>query len=109
MKRHVLKRSGERPLAFTGELLFSDATSPDRGHPNYSGSVGRWTEVKLYQTDKGKYVLGIARYTLHQGEEDSYRALVFDRAEDVVDYLEKNGPYWVVAPLSEKLGVVEEV
>lgn len=47
MERHVFRRSGERPLAFTGELFFSDATSPDRSHPNYSGSVAPWSLTGL--------------------------------------------------------------
>jgi hypothetical protein len=103
-----LKRTDQRTLSFSGELLWEDETSPDSAHPNYSGSPGRWTVARLYQTAKGKYVLQVIQYTAWQGERDIHEALVFNAPEEVVDWAEQNLPGWA-EDLAEVLEVEEEV
>lgn len=108
MERFVLKRTGQRPLAFQGERLFSGSTSPDRAHPDYSGSPSSWMEVEVYRTDKGKFVLSIGRFSTYNGYKERFRVLVFDSLEELVGYLEEEIPYWA-EKVSLQLGVVEEL
>lgn len=108
MERFVLKRTGQRPLAFHGKRLFSGSTSPDRTHPDYSGSPSNWMEVEVYRTQGGKFVLSIGRFSTYNGYKERFRVLVFDSLEELVGYLEEEIPYWA-EKVSLQLGVVEEL
>lgn len=108
MERIELKRTDKRPLAFTGELLFEESTSPDRASSRYSGITGRWSELRVYRTDKGQYVVHLIRYTAWEGERDIYEAEVLDTPEAVVSWVERNSPRWA-GEVAEALGVAEEV
>ncbi len=107
-KEFVLKRTGQRPLRFRGEEIWSWATSPDRAHPNYLGSTGRWQEIELYRTEGGKYVLWVANRTQWQGEEDVLSVEFFNDIEEVVSFLEDHYPG--AAPgLAEEMEIAEEI
>ncbi|MEN2983389.1 MAG: hypothetical protein ABDH20_13175 [Thermus sp.] len=108
MERIELQRTGKRPLAFTGKLLFEDSTSPNRASSRYSGATGHWSELRVYETDKGKYVVYLIRYTAWQGERDTYEAEVLDTPEAVISWVEANAPRWA-GEVAEVLGVAEEV
>lgn len=114
MKRYVVKRSGQTPLAFEGEVLASFATSFDRAHPDYSGRPGRAESVTVYRTKGGKYVVAVAHLTCWQGGHDHYDAQVFGSLSSALNYLafEADVPEWVVDEIIDQLGaeaVAEEV
>lgn len=105
----TLKRSGRRPLTFRGCELWSWRTSPDRAHPNYSGTPGRWTVLTLYQlADAATYVLHTQSLTNWTGERDVLHAYRFSTLEDVASWLERELP--AAAPsFAAQFGLVEEL
>ena len=100
----VLKRTGERPLIFEGELLAEASTSMDRAHPDWSGETGVNHTVQVWRTDKGQFVVALVCYTAWQGQRDSHQATVFDTLTEVADWLTDNAPDRVTDPLLEQLG-----
>lgn len=63
MKTYRIDRTGEIPLAFTGELV---------GQADGQWAAGReqsrWHDLRLYHTAGGQYVLHAEYHTLWQGE-----------------------------------------
>ena len=59
MESYVVRRDGEKDLRFTGELL-ADASS----HEHSGSNSNRWTEMTVYKTESGKYVVEIIGRTL---------------------------------------------
>lgn len=107
MERITLKRSNQRPIVFEGKLLASYETSPDRSRGNWSGSNGRWEEVKVYRSKSGRYILRRALLTQWEGENDRFEAVSFGSAEALVDYLEEESPR-AAGEIAQELGVGEE-
>lgn len=60
----VLTKSNASPDAFMGIELAS-------GDTKEKGDL-RWTQVKVYRTDKGEIVVGVAHKTCWRGEKKSY-------------------------------------
>lgn len=77
-----LDRTDKRPIAFNGCLL-ADSTTKDHNST-------RWSNVKLYETDKQKVVVGIEDVTCWQGERDFDRVDVFDTIEDAITHIEEH-------------------
>ena len=75
-----------RDLTFTGELMAEVATSPNSGFSSYSGSAGRWTELRLYRTKAGKLVAERISRTQWQGESDGHEAAVCDNEAAAVEF-----------------------
>ena len=100
----VLKRTGERPLAFEGELLAEASTSMDRAHPDWSGETGVSHTAQVWRTSEGEFVVALVRHTAWQGQRDRHEAVVFDTLEEVADWLTDNAPDRVTDPLLEQLG-----
>lgn len=73
MSEHTIRRDGDLPLQFTGELV-SEASSRER-------DAQRWYDLALYRTDGGRWVVGIVYRTRWQGEQDYYAAHVSDLPE----------------------------
>lgn len=67
METQLLKRTGDAPLAFVGELI-SEVSSKT---PNSS----RWHEIGIYRTAQGNWVLEIVYRTQWEGELDNHVAL----------------------------------
>lgn len=88
MQTYVVKRTGQAPLRFRGEVVATAESSPDRAHPYYSGSPGRWESVTIYRTAKGRYIAAIKYGTLWQGEVDTYDAAVFGTLAKAVEWLQ---------------------
>ena len=86
MEKFTLTRDGERDLTFTGETIASASSSPESARGDYSGSVGRWTELHLYRTKGGKYVCQSIGRTQWQGEHDRFKAAVCDDAAGVCEF-----------------------
>lgn len=87
--RFILERTGFRPVVFEGEELGRWETSPNNASPRYSGAPGRWTELYLYRTAKGRYVVHLVRHTAWDGEEDTAEVVVFDTPEEAVAWVEE--------------------
>ena len=86
MEQVVVYRDGERDIKFTGELIASVKSTPERQSSNYSGSTGRWSELRLYRTAKGKYVCAQNGFTQWQGESDRYSGAVCESIDQVVEF-----------------------
>ena len=108
MQEYEVKRDGARDLRFVGEELAQVQSSPHDCDANFSRSVGRWTELTLYQTKGGKYVAAERRFTLRTNEVDRFAAAVCDTGDDVVEYL---GTGWLAKWLYSEAGLdtAEEV
>lgn len=108
MKRITVQRSGQRPLRFHGELLAEHSESMNNASPDYSGSPGRATEIRVYHTQKGQYVFAVHHKTCWQGEDDSFAGTVFASAEGVLAHVEENASY-AADELADALGVAEDI
>lgn len=86
MKQYNLTRDGERDLRFTGRIL-ADVSS----HSYRGDSQNRWTELALYQTKAGKYVVQSVGRTIWEGENNRYSATVCDDTEKVIETLTIEG------------------
>lgn len=76
MQDFRVQRTGDRDLVFSGVLL-ADLSSRD-----HAGQT-RWTEIRVYRTDAGKYVTEqIGRSTV-RGEIDRRDVKVVDAATEV--------------------------
>lgn len=88
MPKHTVERDGERDLRFEGKLL---AGASDREHSGPRNT--RWTEIKIYKTAGGQYVVAIVGRTLWQDEFDTHDAIVCKTAGDVLAALSGDHGY----------------
>jgi hypothetical protein len=79
MEKIRVTRDGERDLSFNGVEL---ANVEDRILSN-GRDQNRWTEMHLFKTAAGKYVLARVRRTIWQGEEDHYSGSVFNKPDEL--------------------------
>lgn len=100
---HVVRADNAPDLKFHGKLISWARSSDNQAMgSSYSGSVGRWTELNLYQTKGGKYVCQCIGYTRWQGERDRYSAKVCDTVEEVREFF---GHRWLAKELYEGAGI----
>ncbi len=86
MQHVVVRRDGEKNLEFDGELIAEAESSANNASSDYSGDVGRWTELKLYRTKAGKFVASRVNHTQWQGERDSHEASACDNEAAVAEF-----------------------
>lgn len=86
MKKYRLKRDGEKDIQFKGELI-GEGSSQSHSGP----CSNRWTEIDIYRTEGGKYVVSIIGRTCWQGETDRFQAVICDTPADVVDAMRQDG------------------
>jgi len=98
MKEHTIKRDNAPDLKFTGEQIASVSSSPDTARSDYSGSTGRWTELRLYRTKGGKFICESIGRTQWQGEHDRHAAAVCETAEAVCEFF---GSSWLAKEMYE--------
>lgn len=79
MEEYRLIRDGARSLKFRGAVL-GEASSHDHSGPNQN----RWTEVAIYRTICGNYVVKILGRTRWQGESDRHSVTVCDSPAKVL-------------------------
>lgn len=94
METFTLQNDNAADIKFTGELIAS-VSSRDN-------DTTRWTELALYKTKGGKYVVSSVGVTKWQGERDRYAATAFGHEEEVVEHL---GYGWLAKELYEKAGI----
>lgn len=82
MKQYTIKRDGQRNLTFQGELI-----AEAHGRWQNGREQNRWTDLTLYKTAGGKYVLQNEYNTQWQGEANSDDAWVLATAQEVYDKL----------------------
>ena len=81
-KHFTVTRDGKKDLTFTGVLIGSGSDHEPQG-PNNS----RWSEIDIYRTDSGKYVVAQVYRTRWQREEGSRRAEVVGSPAEVLELL----------------------
>ena len=87
MADYTLPRTGDRPLAFRGELLAeSDGEVTDGQHNN------RYHALALYRTASGRLVAHVAYHTEWVGEQESSTVYVADTPADLADALKSHNP-----------------
>lgn len=102
-EQFCVSRDGESDIKFSGVLMSSVASSPDRSSgSSYSGSVGRWTMLKLYRTEAGKMICSRVENTQWQGERDSYAGAVCCNESEVCEFF---GYGWLAKELYEDAGI----
>lgn len=79
MERIVLERSGARRIAFEGRVL-ADVSGKREG-------LVKWTELRIYKTDTGRYLLARDRKSTLPGEEDIFEATACDTPDDLIRLL----------------------
>ena len=99
----TLRVDNKPDLRFEGECIGSASSSDNNASgSSYSGSTGRWTELKLYKTKGGRYVCHQIGYTRWQGERDLYKAKVCETTEEVIEFF---GHRWLAKELYENAGI----
>ena len=81
---YVVRRAGDAPLAFAGELV-AEASGA-------RGNAQRWHRIAVYRTDSGRWVLQIAWRTRWQGELDVIDAWIEDSPSAIVARLRAYDP-----------------
>ena len=99
-KEIKLIRSNQRALAFMGRSVAFATTRQNNSSD--------WTNVSVFETDKGVFVMGAALISRKQGAVDQYFTEIFQTAEEVVNHVEENFPE-VADEISHRLGVVERI
>jgi len=80
----TIERDGQPDLRFTGEKLAGTSNSPDRAAgTDWSGQTGRWTTLRLYRTEGGKYVCHRIEHTQWIGERAESFAEVCNNTDEV--------------------------
>jgi len=82
MKQYSIERDGKRNLTFQGDLLGTGG-----GYRNDCG--GRWTEIEIYRTKGGKFILSIVGRTQWQGESQRHAASIHETEAEVIAELEQ--------------------
>jgi len=100
MEEIIIERDGLKNLKFKGKEL---ASASGRWVANQKQD--RWTEIAVYETESGKYVVTRNHYTLWQGEENSYSAEVCETPEAVIAELVNDDPYteYTLSDLAKKV------
>jgi hypothetical protein len=75
-KEQLVTRDGKADLLFMGVLLASAAPT--------SAPKGTWQEYRIYHTNGDKHVFSKVTRHIHEGEQDTYEADVFDPAPSSV-------------------------
>lgn len=78
----TLQRDGKAPLRFKGTLL---AKADNRSHEG--DRQNRWTELTLYKTAGGKYVIRRTNRSQWSGESDRTQAEALATAPEVIEWL----------------------
>ena len=104
METITLDNDNAANLRFTGELVASTSSSANNASSYYSGSVGRWTELKLYKTAGGKFIAQSIGRTQWQGEHDRYKVAVCETEDEVIAFF---GHGWLAKSLYEEAGIVD--
>jgi hypothetical protein len=82
----IVVRDNEPDIKFVGVRIGSASTSPDSGHPDFSGSAGRWRVLRLFRTPSGKFICSRSDMTQWQGERDRDSGAVCETEAEVIKF-----------------------
>lgn len=85
MEKHTITRDGDKPIVFTGERIGEGST-----HSNQGSNEFRYTDVYIYRTKGGKYVVDVQHITRWQGEQSTSTAAALDTPDDVIAWLKED-------------------
>lgn len=88
-----LPRTGDVDLAFEGTLLADESSR--------AGDASRWTEVRIYSTDSGKFVTEMVGRSIRPGETDRPTVVVHHDTETIrsaIMHRAKHGPDQIGKP-----------
>ena len=86
--KYVVNRDGDKDLAFEGDIVAQVSS-----HSNFGCQQNRWTEIDIYRTRKGKYIVAIRGRTCWQGEINRHDAYVCEDEAAVIEALNQDGTY----------------
>lgn len=81
-EKYEISRDGQRPLRFTGTLIVQD-----NNQPSFGLNQNRWTDIALYRTKGGKFVIRVKQISQWANEKNSCRAAALDTAAEVIAWL----------------------
>lgn len=103
MELFVVEVDNGPDLRFFGEIRAKVRSYSDRARVGeYSGQVGRHSELTLYETAGGYLVCQLVERTCWPGESDSYDGKVCDTVEQVKEYF---GYGWLAKELYRDAGI----
>lgn len=79
-----LRRTGQRPLNFTGRELCSAMS--------YASGTPLWYEINLYQTHDDKFVVDVRMFSKSEDERDMHRAVEVGSIDAMFEWLENHDP-----------------
>ncbi len=103
MESFVVEIDNGPGLRFRGKIRANVRSYSDKARVGeYSGQVGRHSELSLYETAGGNFVCQLVERTCWQGESDSYDGKVCDTVEQVKEYF---GYGWLAKELYRDAGI----
>jgi len=82
----TLTRDGNRDLSFKGWEL-GTGSHGSGGNGDFACNWDRGTDVAIYRTEGGSFVISVKQWSRWQGEGDLHRAAICDDAESVLNWL----------------------
>ncbi|MEJ1399231.1 MAG: hypothetical protein RPU41_00635 [Candidatus Sedimenticola sp. (ex Thyasira tokunagai)] len=99
----VIRRDNAPDISFVGERIgYACSSDSDTVGSCYSGSVGRWAELELYDTSAGSYVCSEISHTSWLGERDKFRGAVCADTAGVIEFF---GHRWLAKELYDNAGI----
>jgi len=86
----------------TAEVIAEASSSPNNAFREYSGTAGRWSELRLYRTRGGKYICEQIGRTQWQGEHDRHSGAVCETEVEVQEFF---GHGWLAKELYDDAGI----
>lgn len=101
-KTIIVERNGDRDIRFVGELIAEVSSSANNASGDYSGSTGRWSELRLYRSRGGKLICEQIGHTQWQGEHTRYSGAVCSTDAEVIAFF---GLGWLAKELYDEAGI----
>ncbi|GGB34502.1 hypothetical protein GCM10011316_03210 [Roseibium aquae] len=101
-RKYLIEQDDGPDLRFTGKRIASAASSTERQSGVYSGQVGTWDELELYQTTAGSFVCVFENCTAWQGERNVRRTTVANDATAVINFF---GQGWLAKMIYDEAGI----
>jgi len=98
----TVERDDAPDIEFLGVKIASSASSGDHSHPDFSGSTGRRTIIRLYRTKGGKFVCERIERSNWVGERDHYEAHICDKPSEIFEFF---GHGWLAKSLYAEAGI----
>jgi len=84
--RTTVENFGGANIAFTGDIIAQVSTNPNNSHPDYSGSVGLWSEYVIYKTTHDAIVFKRVEGTQWGNSETKTFSMVSENENDILSF-----------------------